>query len=264
MTDSQLQAQDEGQWQQQQELDELEQLMFYKEHIEQSQDNHGGHMTFTELSKVNVNEHVEKKQNLSYLSWAWAVDYMTRLDEDSEWEFREWEGRPFLTLPDQTCMVYCTVTFGGRKRTAHLPIMDHRNKAIQNPDAFQINTAMQRALVKAIALHGLGLYIYAGEDLPKDEADAKEDKTKLPTAPITPTTGSKDGLTKEEISQVDGVVSAMQDWLTDGSIADAVLTLENSGLSNEQRVYLWTFFDSKERSAMKKEHEAQKGKLKKD
>jgi len=75
-------------------------------------------------------------------------------------------------------MVYCAVTMFGRKNIAHLPVMDHRNKAIANPDAFQVNTAMQRCLVKAIALHGLGLYIYAGEDLP--EGEKAEDKPDPP------------------------------------------------------------------------------------
>jgi hypothetical protein len=138
-----------------------------------------GVISFEELAKVNVNPHIEKKNNLSYLSWAWAVDYMTRLDPDAEWEYREWDGKPFLTMPDGTCMVYCTVRFGGKSKTCQLPIMDYKNKAIVNPDAFAVNTAMQRALVKAIALHGLGLYIYAGEDVPKDEADAKDKKDEV-------------------------------------------------------------------------------------
>ena len=208
-------------------------------------------MKYEDLAKVNVNEHIEKKNNLSYLSWAWALDYMIRLDENAEWEYREWDGRPFLVLPDSTCMVACSVTFGGRKRTATLPVMDHRNKAIQNPDAFQINTAMQRAFVKAIALHGLGLYIYAGEDLPEGEKPA------TPSAPITPTTGAKDALNAQELAEVDKVVSKVTDWMTAGSVSDAVMELENSGLSNEQRIYLWTFFDSRARAAMKKEHKAQ-------
>ena len=71
-------------------------------------------------------------------------------------------------------MVFCEVNAFGVSRTAQLPVMDHRNKAISEPDAFQVNTAMQRCLAKAISLHGIGLYIYAGEDLPEE---AKEDPT---------------------------------------------------------------------------------------
>lgn len=122
---------------------------------------------FVEMAKINVNAHVEKKNNLSYLSWAWAVDQLLRVDPLASWSYSE----PVRCGGD-TMMVVCTVTAFGMPRTMQLPVMDHRNKPIANPDAFQINTAMQRCLVKAIALHGLGLYIYAGEDLPEGEQAA--------------------------------------------------------------------------------------------
>ena len=120
------------------------------------------------LRAVNVNPHVEKKSNLSYLSWAWAVDTMLLHDPFANWEYgdpKEFHG---------TFMVFCTVTMFGKRMTAHLPVMDHRNAPIKEPNAFQMNTAMQRCLAKAIALHGLGLYIYAGEDLPPDEHHQEE------------------------------------------------------------------------------------------
>jgi hypothetical protein len=219
-------------------------------------------MKFAELAAINVNEHIEKKNNLSYLSWAWAVDYMTRQDETAEWEYREWDGKPFLTLPDGTCMVYCTVTFGGKKRTAHLPVMDYKNKPIINPDAFSINTTMQRALVKAIALHGLGLYIYAGEDLPLDESKAADEKKEVKPngAKITPTAGAKDNISPEQRAKVDKIVSAVTDWLNSGSVTDAVMTKENADFDADETVYFWTKFDSKQRSAMKKEHDRLKAK----
>ena len=127
-------------------------------------------MKYAELAAINVNEHVEKKNNLSYLSWAWAVDQIMRLDNDASWEY----GEPQRF--QDTLMVFCTVSAFGRKRTAQLPVMDYKNKAISEPDAFQVNVAMQRCLAKAIALHGIGLYIYAGEDVPQEnkEADIKE------------------------------------------------------------------------------------------
>lgn len=118
---------------------------------------------FEKLAAVNVNDKIEKKNGLSYLSWAWAVDQLLRHDPTATWAYNEptqWGG---------TVMVSCTVTAFGKPMTMQLPVMDHRNKAIANPDAFAVNTAMQRCLVKAIALHGLGLYIYAGEDLPLEE-----------------------------------------------------------------------------------------------
>lgn len=125
-------------------------------------------MTYAQIAAINVNEHVEKKGSLSYLSWPWAVDQLLRLDELAMWEY----GEPVI-LPDGTMMVFCTVTAFGKPRTMQLPVMDYKNRAIPHPDAFAINTAMHRCLVKAIALHGLGLYIYAGEDLPAGETAEK-------------------------------------------------------------------------------------------
>lgn len=116
--------------------------------------------TYTELAEINVNNKTEKKGNLTYLSWVWAVDTLLRRDPAATWEFKD----PVYFAG--TLMVFCSVTAFGKTMTAQLPVMDHRNKAIENPDAFAVNTAMQRCLAKAISLHGLGLYIYAGEDLP--------------------------------------------------------------------------------------------------
>lgn len=127
---------------------------------------------FERLAAVNVNSHIEKKNGLSYLSWAWAVDQIMRQDPEASWEFQE--PRMF----GETMMVYCTVTAFGKPRTAFLPVMDYKNKPIHNPDAFAVNTAMQRCLVKAIALHGLGLYIYAGEDVPEGATDERETEQK--------------------------------------------------------------------------------------
>ncbi len=120
-------------------------------------------MKFNELRKINVTEKVEKKNGLSYLSWAWAVDTLLQHDPTATWEYKPHQ------MWNETVMVFCEVKAFGVSRTAQLPVMDHRNKAISNPDSFQVNTAMQRCLAKAIALHGLGLYIYAGEDLPSEE-----------------------------------------------------------------------------------------------
>jgi hypothetical protein len=116
------------------------------------------------LASINVNDRTEKKNNLTYLSWAWAVDQLLRADPAATWEY----GEPRL-FGGNTLMVFCTVTAFGKSMTAQLPVMDHKNRAIAEPDAFQVNVTMQRCLAKAIALHGIGLYIYAGEDLPYEE-----------------------------------------------------------------------------------------------
>ena len=126
----------------------------------------------SELLKINVNDHLEKKGNLSYLSWAWAWAEVLKIDPAASWVAHEWADRPAMFLPDGSAMVKVSVTVKNDTKLCVLPIMDNRNRAIQNPDAFAINTAIMRCLAKAIAMHGLGLYIYAGEDLP--EAEKKE------------------------------------------------------------------------------------------
>ena len=140
---------------------------------------------YEQLASINVNEHVESKNGLTYLSWAWALDQILRQDPDASWSY----GEPKVYA--ETMMVFCTVRAFGRERTAQLPVMDHKHRPILNPDAYQVNTAMQRALAKAVALHGLGLYIYAGEDLPDanaaQPAEQPSEHTRQPVTPIRKT-----------------------------------------------------------------------------
>ncbi len=124
---------------------------------------------FVKLAAIDVSSHIEKKGNLSYLSWAWAVDQLMRQDPEANWEWLE----PRF-YPDESVMVGCTVTAFGKPITINLPVMDNRNNAVKNPDARKISDAQMRCLVKAIACHGLGLYIYAGEDLPTQEEQSYE------------------------------------------------------------------------------------------
>jgi hypothetical protein len=121
----------------------------------------------SELLKINVNNHIEKKGNLSYLSWAWAWAEVLKIDPKAKWVAHEWNDRPAMFLPDGTAMVKVSVTINDDTKTCVLPVMNNRNQAIQNPDAFAVNTATMRCMAKAIAMFGLGLYIYAGEDLPE-------------------------------------------------------------------------------------------------
>lgn len=125
------------------------------------------------LLYINVNEHTEKKNGLTYLSWAWAWAEVLKIDPQATWTAQEWNGLPAAFLPDGSAMVKVTVTIKGDTKASMLPVMDHRNKAIKNPDAFAINTAIMRCLAKAISMHGLGLYIYAGEDLPEQTEEQK-------------------------------------------------------------------------------------------
>ena len=123
----------------------------------------------SDLLKINVNQHTERKGNLTYLSWAWAWAEILKIDPAARWTTHEWADRPAMFLPDGSAMVKVSVEIKGDIKSCVLPVMDNRNRAIQNPDAFAINTAIMRCLTKCIALFGLGLYIYAGEDLPEGE-----------------------------------------------------------------------------------------------
>jgi hypothetical protein len=125
----------------------------------------------SELLKINVNEHLEKKNGLSYLSWAWAWSEVLKLDPSATWEAVEYNGMPVCFLPDQSALVKVRVTIKDHSKTCVLPVMNHRNQAIKNPDAFAINTAIVRCLVKCIALFGLGLYVYSGEDTPEGNVE---------------------------------------------------------------------------------------------
>ncbi len=206
---------------------------------------------FERLAAINVNEQVEKKGGLSYLSWAWAVDRLLRADPEAEWHYGD-----NLTLQDGTMLVFCTVRAFGKSRTMQLPVMDYKNRAIANPDAFAINTAMQRALVKAIALHGLGLYIYAGEDLPPGETpEVEKDKNeKDPKRPNTATQVAHDefdGMSASEQKEIQDLSTAVIDMVEGGD--DAHGYIESKRLSLEHKLALWSLLPSKVRTAIKKQ-----------
>ena len=122
------------------------------------------------LLKTNVNEHTEKKNGLTYLSWAWAWAEALKADSSAWYKIEMFGDKCYMDI-NGTAMVFVTVTMYGKPMTCQLPVMDYRNKAIPNPDAFAVNTAIMRCMTKALALHGLGLYIYSGDDLPLGESD---------------------------------------------------------------------------------------------
>jgi hypothetical protein len=200
---------------------------------------------FQRLSAINVNDHVEKKNNLSYLSWAWAVSELLKADPMATWEYKD----PMRW--NDTVMVFCTVTAFGKAMTSQLPVMNHRNQAIANPDAFAVNTAMQRCLAKAIALHGLGLYIYAGEDIPEGEAEAL---AKAASAKgVTPTAGALESFTLEEQRFIKEFAEGIQVHFDSGKpINEVVDMLEKKHLEAEEKIAVWSLLDSKVRSAIKK------------
>jgi len=179
-------------------------------------------MDVNTLLKLNVNEHTEKKGNLTYLSWAWAWAEALKADPVATFEVKMFGDRCYTDI-NGTAMVWVTAVMFGKAMTCQLPVMDHRNKPITNPDAFAVNTAIMRCMTKALSLHGLGLYIYAGEDLP--EADT---------------------------SLIDKIVDAIRDLHSKGDMAGMYGEWESIS-DNEVRLAVWAALkpDSKVRSAIK-------------
>ena len=132
---------------------------------------------FETLNKINVNDKTEQKNGLTYLSWAWAWGETKKNYPEATYTIYENnEGWNYFT-DGRTCWVKTGVTIEGLEHIEYLPVMDYRNKSItvDNVTSFDVNKAIQRSLTKALARHGLGLYIYAGEDLPDGE-EAPEEK----------------------------------------------------------------------------------------
>jgi hypothetical protein len=114
---------------------------------------------------------------MTYLSWAYAWTEVLKADPAATWKVELWGdgtgmGQTVLMNFGDSAMVWVTTTIFGKAITCQLPVLDYRNKPVANPDAMAINTAIMRCLVKSIAMQGLGLYIYAGDDLPLEDATA--------------------------------------------------------------------------------------------
>lgn len=133
---------------------------------------------FQTLNEINVNGKTEKKNGLTYLSWAWAWGEVKKLHPDATYTIYENEQGWNYHTDGRTAWVKTGVTVNGIEHIEYLPVMDHRNRsiALENINSFDVNKTIQRSLTKAVARHGLGLYIYAGEDLP--EGDANEEPAK--------------------------------------------------------------------------------------
>lgn len=130
---------------------------------------------FTELNNINVQDKIEKKNGLSYLSWAWAWGELKKHHPDATYTIYENRDGWNYHTDGSTCWVKTGVTVNGIECVEYLPVMDFKNKSIPlgNVTSFDVNKAIQRSLTKAVARHGLGLYVYAGEDLPECEQNQK-------------------------------------------------------------------------------------------
>jgi len=179
--------------------------------------------TYAELKKINVNEHTEKKGSLTYLSWAWAVDQLLMNDPDATWVFE-----PPVEY-NQTMMVRCKVFAFGKEMQMHLAVMDNRNNAIVNPDARKISDAQMRCLAKCIACFGIGLYIYAGEDLPEEDEPVKKPKDTFPNGtPISKPNSPVFTVEKKPIVGQKGEFQIVAPAKPDGDPADWLALIKTS------------------------------------
>jgi len=145
--------------------------------------------TFEKLSSINVNKYTEKKNGLTYLSWSWAWSEFCKVYPDATYKvFKNEQGLPYVYDQNTGYMCFVEVTAGGMTHEMWLPVMDSGNKAMKShpysirtrsgeiavkaATMFDINKTIMRCLVKCLAMFGLGLYIYSGEDLPELPTEA--------------------------------------------------------------------------------------------
>lgn len=154
---------------------------------------------FNTLNGVNVNEHTEKKMNLTYLSWAWAWAEVKKRFPDANYTIYENDQGWNYFTDGRTCWTKIGVKILGIEHVEQLPVMDFRNKSIplDKVTSMDVNKTIKRCLAKCLALHGLGLYIFAGEDLPEApaDADAPNNPTPAPQGTPAPSDSSKESTT---------------------------------------------------------------------
>src|ERR1019366_8002226 len=163
---------------------------------------------FKKLYETNVNEHIEKKGQFSYLSWPYAVAPLRLADPTASWEVKRFADDLPYQKTDLGVFVEVAVTVQGVTLAQIHPVLDSKNRPLLEPSAFDINTSIQRCLVKAIALHGLGLNVYAGEDLPQGESNGE---TAKPLATVKPHRSTPKGelvlLTEKQLGYINKLVA---------------------------------------------------------
>lgn len=168
---------------------------------------------FRRLFEIDVAKYVEKKGQFNYLSWPYAVAQLRQADAQAHWEVKRFDGLPYL-VTDLGVFVEVAVTVAGITLSQIHPVLDAKNRPILAPTSFDINTSIQRCLVKAIALHGLGLSIYAGEDLPLAEqeneaegATAKTAQTPGKVASFPPPESRSDTVTPAQVRYIERLIT---------------------------------------------------------
>jgi hypothetical protein len=209
--------------------------------------------TFEALSQIDCSKYVEKKGRFSYISWAWAVRMLCHHVPDANWEVVRFNGMPYLETPLGFFVEVAVTCKGVRKSQIH-PVLDQSNKPKAKPTVFDINTSIQRALVKAIALHGLGLYIYAGEDLPTGEEKPQEEDVaaKIASGDHKPASGVMESLTPDQQMHVKLVASLVKNAFESGNQELAYNNWNGADMSADEKVAAWDLLDSKMRSTLKK------------
>lgn len=202
-------------------------------------------MSVENLLKLNVNEHTEKKNGLTYLSWAWAWAEALKADPAATYKIEMFDNKPFVDI-NGTAMVMVTVTMFGKPMTCQLPVMDYRNKAIPNPDAFAVNTAIMRCMTKGLALHGLGLYIFSGEDIPEEGGVRRKGDAPIITPKGNPTVNEEDEEFLREMA------TSCEELVTQGKAKEASQMLDEAMLDSDQKIWLWSLLTAPTRAAIKK------------
>lgn len=170
---------------------------------------------FAELNAINVSDKTEKKNGQTYLSWAWAWGELKKLHPDATYTVYENKDGWLYHTDGRTCWVKTGVTVNGIENIEYLPVMDFRNNSIpaDKVTSYDVNKAVQRSLTKAVARHGLGLYIYAGEDLPEGEEKPQEKQTEKPpkAKPSAEITCTKCGIKIEPVIAKTGKTMTAQE-----------------------------------------------------
>lgn len=209
---------------------------------------------FSTLAAINCGEHLERKNGFTYLSWPWAVKKLRETDPKATWEVRRFDGLPYLKT-EFGVFVEVAVTVDGVTLSQIHPVLDHANKPIAAPNAFHINTSIQRCLVKAIALHGLGLYIYAGEDLPEASNNGHAEPHHDPDAEQS--AAQRQALLDDAVKQHGSTIKAVKEAIAAGNLSKAAEAWYE--LSEDDMRALWAAptkfknapFTTKEREIMR-------------